>query len=50
MIERVWEVADERLVLRIVVDRHDIELARQVFEVLGVNEVVRHAGKLPALS
>ena len=50
MFERIWEVADEWLALRVVVDRHDIELARQVFEVLGANEVVRHPGKLPALS
>ncbi len=49
MLERVGEVADVWLVLRVVVDRHDIEPARQVFEVLGVNEVIRHAGKLPAL-
>ena len=48
--ERVREVADVRLVLQVVVDRHDIELARQVFEVLGVNEVVRHADKLPAFA
>ena len=50
MLECVGEVADVWLVLRVVVDRHDIELARQVFEVLGVNEVVCHAGKLPALA
>jgi len=48
--ERVREVADVRLVLQVVVDRHDIELARQVFEVLRMNEVVRHTGQLPALS
>ncbi len=50
MFECIGEVADVWLVLRVVVDRHHIELARQIFEVLGVNEVVRHAGKLPAFT
>ncbi len=50
MLECVGEEADVWLVLRVVVDRHNIELARQVFEVLGVNEVVRHADKLPAFA
>ena len=50
MLECVGEVGYVWLVLRVVVDGYDIELARLVFEVLGVNEVIRHAGKLPALS